>query len=82
MLLSPDRDRDPKFDTRFTIFAELKPRADWVLRHELQNIGQRGVLRTRGVYVGSQAVGARASTDLRELDYGEAVFWRLRKAFG
>lgn len=71
-----------KFDTWVTVFAEVKPRPEWVLRVELQNIGQRGVTRIREVHFGSRASSPRAYVDVRDLDYGQALFVRLRRIFG
>ncbi len=71
-----------KYDTLVTAFVEIKPKPDWVLRVELQNLTQRGVTRVREVYSGSRANGVRAYTDVRDLDYGQAIFVRLRKLFG
>ncbi|WP_309643055.1 TonB-dependent receptor domain-containing protein, partial [Phenylobacterium sp.] len=71
-----------KFETFVTVFAELKPRPDLVLRIEAQNVGERDVARVREVYAGPRSTAAIAYTDVRDLEWGRALFVRLRKTFG
>ncbi len=71
-----------KVGTWVVVFAEYKPRRDIILRLELQNLGERNVQRTREVYVGPRSDGQLAYVDVRDLEYGRAVFLRLRKTFG
>lgn len=65
-----------------TVFAEIKPRPDLVLRIELQNVTARDVQRIREVYVGPRSLGILAYTDVRDLEWGRCLFVRLRKTFG
>ena len=71
-----------KVGTWVVLFAEYKPRRDVILRLELQNLGERNVQRTREVYLGPRSDGRLAYVDVRDLEYGRAVFVRLRKTFG
>ena len=71
-----------KVGTWVVVFAEYKPRRDIILRLELQNLGERNVQRIREVYVGPRSEGRLAYVDVRDLEYGRAVFVRLRKTFG
>ncbi|MDP3854916.1 TonB-dependent siderophore receptor [Phenylobacterium sp.] len=71
-----------KFETFATVFAELKPRSDIVLRVEVQNIGARDVQRIREVHAGPRSTAAIAYTDVRDLEWGRALFLRLRKTIG
>lgn len=64
------------------VFAEYKPRRDIILRVEVQNLGARNVQRIREVYIGPRSDDRLAYTDVRDLEYGRAVFVRLRKTFG
>ncbi|MDP2212901.1 TonB-dependent siderophore receptor [Phenylobacterium sp.] len=63
-------------------FGEYKPRRDLILRVELQNLGARNVQRIREVYVGPRSDEQLAYVDVRDLEYGRAIFVRLRKTFG
>lgn len=71
-----------KVGTWVVVFAEYKPRRDLILRLELQNLGERNVQRIREVYLGPRSEGQLAYVDVRDLEYGRAVFVRLRKTFG
>ncbi|MFN3514902.1 MAG: TonB-dependent receptor plug domain-containing protein [Phenylobacterium sp.] len=71
-----------KYDPWVTAFLEMKPRPEWVLRVELQNLTQRGFTRIREVHAGSRASAPIAYVDVRDLDYGQALFLRLRRIFG
>ncbi|MDP1873225.1 TonB-dependent siderophore receptor [Phenylobacterium sp.] len=71
-----------KVGTWVVVFAEYKPRRDVILRLELQNLGERNVQRIREIYVGPRSDGRLAYVDVRDLEYGRAVFVRLRKTFG
>jgi outer membrane receptor protein involved in Fe transport len=71
-----------KVGTWVVVFAEYKPRRDLILRLELQNLGERNVQRIREVYVGPRSDGQLSYVDVRDLEYGRAVFLRLRKTFG
>lgn len=71
-----------KFETFVTVFAELKPRPDLILRIEAQNIGERDVQRIREVYAGPRGAAGLAYTDVRDLEWGRALFLRLRKIIG
>lgn len=71
-----------KRDTWVTIFVEAKPRPDLLLRVELQNVTQRGVERIREVYTGPRNTSPLGYTDVRDLDFGQAIYVQLRKSFG
>ncbi len=71
-----------KVGTWVVAFAEYRPRRDLILRVEVQNLGERNVQRIREVYVGPRSEGRLAYVDVRDLEYGRAIFVRLRKTFG
>ncbi|KRB49440.1 TonB-dependent siderophore receptor [Phenylobacterium sp. Root700] len=71
-----------KYETFATVFAEVKPRPDLILRVEIQNVTGRDVQRIREVYAGPRDRAALAYTDVRNLEWGRCLFVRLRKTFG
>ena len=71
-----------KQGTWVTAFGEYKPRPDIILRLEVQNIFERNVKRIREVRTGPRSTAPLLYTDIRDLEYGRAVFVRLRKTFG
>lgn len=71
-----------KVGTWVMLFGEYKPRPDIILRLEVQNIFERDVKRIREVYAGARSTAPLVYTDVRDLEYGRAVFLRLRKTFG
>lgn len=64
-----------------TVFGERKLAADLILRVEVQNLTERHVRRTREIHAGPRSLAPVAVTETRDLDYGRAVFIRLRKTF-
>ena len=71
-----------KLTTFVTVFAEYKPRPDWILRVEAQGINQRSARRIREVYAGPRNLGVLDYTDVRDLEWGGSLYFRLRKTFG
>ena len=71
-----------KYETFATVFAEVKPRPDLILRVEIQNVTARDVQRIREVYAGPRDRAVLAYTDVRNLEWGRCLFVRLRKTFG
>ena len=71
-----------KQDTWVTIYAETKLRPDLLFRVELQNLTQRGVERIREVYTGPRNTSPLGYTDVRDLDFGQAIYLQLRKSIG
>ncbi|MDP3591756.1 MAG: TonB-dependent receptor, partial [Phenylobacterium sp.] len=71
-----------KLEAFATVYAEVKPRPDLILRVELQNVTGRDVQRIREVYLGPRDLGVLAYTDVRNLEWGRCLFVRLRKTFG
>ena len=66
-------------DTR--LVGGQKVRKD-ALRIEAQTFNQRNVKRIREVYIGSRANNVLDYTDVRDLEWGGSLFFRLRKSFG
>ena len=71
-----------KVSTTMLGFVEYKPRPDLTLRIEAQTFNQRNVKRIREVYIGSRANNVLDYTDVRDLEWGGSLFFRLRKSFG
>jgi hypothetical protein len=71
-----------KVSTTMLGFLEYKPRPDLTLRIEAQTFNQRNVKRIREVYIGSRANNVLDYTDVRDLEWGGSLFFRLRKSFG
>ncbi|MET0274057.1 MAG: TonB-dependent receptor [Phenylobacterium sp.] len=71
-----------KFSTSVWLFAEWKPKPSWILRTEFQGVTFRNVKRIREVYAGPRDVNGLAYTDVRDLEWGGAIYVRLRKTFG
>ncbi|WP_374344962.1 TonB-dependent receptor plug domain-containing protein [Phenylobacterium sp.] len=70
-----------KSETMFGVFIEAKPRPDLIVRTEFQNLGARDVNRIREVWAGPRATSAQLYTDSRNLQFGRALFIRVRKIF-
>lgn len=71
-----------KLEAFATVYAEVKPRPDLILRVEVQKVTGRNVQRIREVYRGPRDLGVPAYTDVRNLEWGRSLFVRLRKTFG
>jgi hypothetical protein len=64
------------------VFIEVKPRPTWILRTELQGVTFRNSRRIREVYAGPRNTSGLSYTDVRDLEWGGAVYMRVRKTFG
>lgn len=62
-----------KFGTSVWVFAEYKPTPRWILRGEYQGVTFRNAKRIRET---------AAYTDVRDLEWGGALYVRLRRLFG
>jgi outer membrane receptor protein involved in Fe transport len=71
-----------KFSTSVWVFIEVKPRPTWILRTELQGVTFRNSRRIREVYTGPRNTSGLSYTDVRDLEWGGAVYMRVRKTFG
>lgn len=71
-----------KISTAMLAFAEYKARPDLTLRVEAQTFNQRNAKRIRDVYVGPRSADVLDYTDVRDLEWGGSLFFRLRKTFG
>lgn len=71
-----------KVSTTIGLFAEHKFRPDLILRVEAQAMNDRNVRRIREVYLGPRVLGRLDYTDVRNLEWGGSLFFRLRKTFG
>jgi outer membrane receptor protein involved in Fe transport len=71
-----------KVSTTMLGFLEWKPQRDLTLRIEAQTFNQRNVKRIREVYLGSRADNRLDYTDVRDLEWGGSLFFRLRKSWG
>jgi len=63
-------------------FVEWKPRPDWSLRFELDNITQRGFKRTLEHFAGPRGRSQVAFTEDKDPHFGQLYYVRLRKTFG
>lgn len=64
------------------VYAEYKPRPDWIIRVEGQGVTDRNARRIREVYLGPRSTARLDYTDVRSLEWGGALYIRLRKTFG
>ena len=71
-----------KVSTEVLVFGEYKPQPDLSFRLEAQTINQRNVKRIRTVYAGPRSLGIVDYTDVRDLEWGGSLLFRVRKAFG
>ncbi len=69
-------------DTYVLLYTEYKPRPDWVIRMELQNVTARDSFRTREVYSGARDVSGINYVDRRQMQPGQLFLIRVRKLFG
>ena len=63
-------------------FLEWKPRPDWSLRVEIDNITQRGFKRTLEHFAGPRGTSLVAFTEDKDPHFGQLYYVRLRKTFG
>ena len=63
-------------------FVEWKPRPDWSLRFELDNVTQRGFKRTLEHFAGPRGRSQVAFTEDKDPHFGQLYYVRLRKTFG
>ena len=71
-----------KISTAMLAFVDYKMRPDLTLRVEAQTFNQRNAKRIRDVYIGPRSDGRLDYTDVRALEWGGSLYFRLRKAFG
>lgn len=71
-----------KLKTFVVPFAEWKPRADIILRAEIQNATSRGFRHTRVVYAGPRDTSPVLFVDDRDIQIGPMYWFRVRKTFG
>lgn len=71
-----------KINTTILLFAEYKARPDLTLRVEAQAMNQRNARRIREVYIGPRNLNVLDYTDVRNLEWGGSLFFRVRKTFG
>lgn len=69
-------------NTYVLIFAEYKPRPDWIIRAEFQNVTARDSYRFREVYSGARDVAGLSYVDTRDMQPGRLLLIRVRKLFG
>lgn len=70
-----------KVETNLQVFIEAKPKPDLIVRAEFQNLTARDVDRVREVWAGPRASAPQLYTDSRNLQFGRALFIRIRKIF-
>jgi len=71
-----------KISTWVLVFAEYKPRPDWIIRLEAMGLNGRDAKRIREVYIGPRNQGRLDYTDVRRLEWNGAMYLRVRKTFG
>ena len=71
-----------KFSPSLWLYGEYKPRPDFIIRLEAQGVTARNSRRVREVYIGPRNLGRLDYTDVRSLEWGGALYLRLRKTFG
>lgn len=63
-------------------YVEWKPQADWVLRFEIPNVTERGLIRTRTVYDGPRDTAQVAYVEDRDIGFGRMYRLRISKTLG
>ncbi|HMP63181.1 MAG TPA: TonB-dependent receptor, partial [Phenylobacterium sp.] len=63
-------------------YVEWKPQADWVLRFEIPNVTERGLIRTRTVYDGPRDTALVAYVEDRDIGFGRMYRLRISKTLG
>ncbi|HEY5105559.1 MAG TPA: TonB-dependent receptor plug domain-containing protein [Caulobacteraceae bacterium] len=71
-----------RLKTYVTLFAEYKPHPDLSFRVELDNATARGFKLEREVYNGPRNISGLDYTDVRDLEFGRLLYFRIRKTFG
>ena len=64
------------------LFLEYKPRANFSLRLEADNIGGRGFQRVLNVYSGPRNTNPLLYVDNRRQDFKPLFYFRVRQTFG
>jgi outer membrane receptor protein involved in Fe transport len=64
------------------VYAEYKPKPDWIIRLEAQGATLRNVKRIREVYRGARDPARLSFTDVRDLEWGGSLYLRVRKILG
>lgn len=77
-----DQITDRKLKTYVQVYAEWKPRPDLSIRTELANVTERGFRNTRNVYDGARDTAGLLYTDDRDIQFGRALYLRVRKTLG
>jgi hypothetical protein len=84
------RERDFGFDEEelerkgasFGAHVEFRPRADWRVRLEAENIGSRRLVEVRREFAGLRSLGILDSVETRSLRTSPIVSFSVRKSFG
>jgi outer membrane receptor protein involved in Fe transport len=71
-----------KISASLWLYAEYKPKPDWVIRFEAQAVNWRDAKRIREVYIGPRVNGKLDYTDVRSLEWRGSYIVRVRKIFG
>jgi outer membrane receptor protein involved in Fe transport len=71
-----------KLKTFVILFLEYKPKPDFSLRMEVDNIGGRGFQRILNVYSGPRNTSGLSYVDDRKQDFKPYLYVRVRKTFG
>ncbi len=71
-----------KLKTWVDLFLEYKPRANFSLRFEADNIGGRGFQRVLNVYSGPRNTNPLLYVDNRRQDFKPLFYFRVRQTFG
>ena len=71
-----------KLKTWVDVFLEYKPRANFSLRLEADNIGGRGFQRVLNVYSGPRNTNPLLYVDNRRQDFKPLFYFRVRQTFG
>lgn len=84
------REREFRLDERrlerkgsaFGAFIEYRPRSDWRIRVEAENVGSRSLIEARENFDGSRATGIVDSIETRRLRTSPIFIFSVRKSFG
>ena len=69
-----------KIDGWLVFFVERRIRHDLDLRFEAQNLTSKSTERIREIYAGSRASDRLLAVEVRDLNFGPVLFFRLRKS--
>lgn len=70
------------FDAYLSAFVEMKPRPEWSIRVEAQNLLSRSLRRERIFYAGTRNENLVLFQEVRDVDFPPFLYLRVRRTYG